>query len=222
MTKTATDSSLPALLEAMARLTPEERAQLQQRGAVLPHFGKTIDAQAKYGYRCKHCGKIGLEFIGEQFDNGIGELVDKPPLGLRLADLPWAQPRLRLEQINRSAPKCQYCLGVLPHSNGYGIEKYLVDIALYQDSRDKGFEALRESRRKSDKNQASHNPDGSPISLSSSYDTTRAQDDMIVANAKAKAEETDPGITHLTNTVAARGDLSEMLGRVAKTKGVAR
>lgn len=210
MTKTATESSLPALLEAMARLTPEERAQLQQRGAVLPHFGKTIDSQAKYGYRCKHCGKIGLEFIGEQFDNGAGELVDKPPLGLRLADLPWAQPKLRLEQINRSSPRCQYCLGVLPHSNGYGIEKYLVDIALYQDSRDKGFEALREARRKGDKNQASHNPDGSPISVSSSYD---ANPDQLIAATRARQEAETPGITDAVNDMAAKLDLTGYLAK---------
>lgn len=186
----------------MGELTSEQRAELQRRGAVIPHFGKSLNEVNKYGYRCKHCGRIGLEFVGDSFDNGAGVLVDKPPLSLRIENIPWVQPKLRLDQVTRAQPKCQCCLAILPTWNGYPIEKHCVEIALYESSRDKAYEAIRKS--KTNKSVATHNADGTAISMSDNYD---ANDDSLLAQSRT------PEAVAEVNNLAANMDLTGFLAK---------
>jgi len=213
MTETAAagaGKAIQELLEIAAKLTPAEREELQRHGAIIPHFGTTIGGQSKYGYRCKHCGKIGLEFIGEKFDNGAGQTVSTPPLGMRVEHLPWAQPKLQLQQVIRGAPRCQYCLATLPTSNGYLIERFVVIISDYESRRDKAFEEMREMKFRGDKSQATHNHDGMPINVSTNYD---ANPDRIIAETRARQEQQTPGITQAVGELAAKGDLLGFLSK---------
>lgn len=210
-------TELDTFLDAYNKLSPDQRVTLQQRGCIIPAFGKSFDAPSKYGYRCKHCGEIGFEFVGESFDQGDGTMVSKPPLGMRIENLPWIQPRLRLEQINRSQPRCQACLATLPSNNGYLIERHVVDITLYKSSRDKAYQAVREHRAHGSSNMASHNADGSPISVSSERPISM-QD---LAEAKARVEAEAPGITRAAEQLAAKfeGDLPGFLAKGSTPAG---
>jgi hypothetical protein len=208
MTETAAGAgqAIQGFVEALAKLSPQERAELQQRGCVLPHLGKKLTTINKFGYRCKHCGKIGLEFVGEQFDNGAGELMNKPPTGLRVENLPWVQPNLRLDQVNRAAPRCQCCLTTLPTSNGYLFEKHVVDMALYKSSRDKAFEEMAKAKRAQNQSTATHNADGSPIRMDTDYD---ANDDKLLAQTKANL----PDEFAATQELASKLDLTGFLAK---------
>lgn len=219
--------AIEALLTAAKNLSSEDRAKLIQAGFVVPNTGSTsLDAPAKFGYRCSKCGNIALEFIGTKFTDGDGKETDELPAGLPIGQLPWRQPELRAERVNRGAPICQCCgQTVFFNRGGYLIAKYVVLIEPWRASRDKAFEVLRKNRAKlrsgvAPDQDASQAVDVAAYGANASYD---ADQDRLMADAKARNEAANPGLQAAVEEAAFKGNLLDNMTKgtlsVPKTDG---
>ncbi len=101
------------LYKALDNLSPEDRVELNEQGFVIPQLGGlTGDGKVKkvYGYWCPNCNGIGLEFIGSSFiDPNTGAESELPPLHVPIERLPWNQPDLDIQEVDRIAPICMDC-----------------------------------------------------------------------------------------------------------------
>lgn len=203
-------SNLDRLLEIAQQLSPEERDQLLRTGVVMPAVTKAdLEGRHRWGYRCKYCGGMALYFVGQQFSDGSGTLLDKPPLSLPVHQIPFTQPDLHPSRQNRSAPLCQCCGQIVVLSRGYLIEKYIHEIETWKAARHAGYEALKRYRSSKDRSQATHNTDGSPINMAQHYDKS---EDAQLKETRERQEAETPGITAAVEEVAAKFDL---LGHLA-------
>lgn len=159
--------------EAFAQLSSEERASFAAEGWVVPVVDPKGGDQRVYGYRCKHCGKIALEFVGTSFDVGNGQMIDHPPSGLAISRLPWVQPLLPPNMVKREQPICQQpqCFQPVALHNSSLIPKLVVNMQDFEKSFCHNPRArVNEILKGEPKTEASHNPDGTPITLSRQYD----------------------------------------------------
>lgn len=199
--------NIQKLLEIAGKLSPEEREALLKTGVVMPAVTQAdIDGRHKFGYRCKYCGGVALVFIGETFSDGSGNEVGRPPLSLPIHQIPFAQPELPPSRYNRMSPLCQCCGQHVVLSRGYLVDKHVIEIDRYKERRHAGYEKLKKHRENRDSNLASHNPDGSPISLATNYDKS---EDRQLAETRARQEAETPGITNLVEQTAAQFNLLE-------------
>jgi hypothetical protein len=198
-------SNIEKLTELAAKLSPEERDKLADIGVILPAITQNdLAGNHRWGYRCKYCGGMALVFVGETFNDGSGTSLDKPPTGIPLSQIPFAQPAAHPSRRSRMNPVCQCCGQNLVLARGYIIEKYVVQIDAWQRSRHAGLEALKKHRVARDNHTATHNPDGTPISIANSYDKG---EDAQLRETRARQEQETPGITAVVEEVAAKFDL---------------
>ncbi len=135
-TKGKTAADLRAVLKDMP--DDERRKASIQMGTQLPKIDEKTDREVRvFGYRCKSCNDIGLEFLGDSWEvwqqKGPGEpdvavSFPYPPTHVPLADLRWVQDgppkspsaKLRVSR-NRSDPICQHCGNALAKGPDGGI-----------------------------------------------------------------------------------------------------
>jgi len=198
-------SNIEKLADLAAKLSPEERDKLAELGVIVPSLTKEdLEGSHRFGYRCKYCGGMALVFVGKTFSDGSGTELDKPPLGIPLSQIPFAQPAAHPSRRSRMNPVCQCCGQNLVTSRGYLIDKYVVEIEPWKRSRHAGLEALKKHRSTRDNYTATHNPDGTPVSMSTNYDKS---EDAQLRETRARQEAENPGITRVVEEVAANFDL---------------
>lgn len=141
-------SGLDKFLEMAAGLSNDERHDLMDRGFVLPEATST-DSEIRFVYRCKNCNRAALSFVGSAFRAKGGNLRDRPPGDQPTHAVPWIQPRLRPEQIDRSKPICQHCHSSLFLRMGkFFMDKMIMPHPEWENARDKAYEKIREDRRR--------------------------------------------------------------------------
>ena len=127
------------IIELASQLSPEERQELTASGFVMPDVRPKDDA-VRFGYRCKTCNGIGLEFIGSAFVDHEGNEIATVPVTVSCESVPWQQSRLPSGKVNRRNPKCQCCGADIYLSRYRFIPRYVVMIEEY--------EAAKEDERK--------------------------------------------------------------------------
>lgn len=219
MTEKPQEKALTAferLIAAAAELTQQERDKLTLAGCVIPVVSKNGLAGANvWGYRCKSCSGIAVEFVGDAFSDGQGGTLNKPPLSLPIDQIPWTQPLLMPTQINRARPFCQCCMQPLSLHGRYLILKHIVNIAAYHDSRDKAYQQMREARmnRGGRNSETMTLPEGARVSTS--YDL----DDQALLEGKALDKQTNqrtPEQVAAINELADRTGLIDFLAKPSK------
>lgn len=96
------------MIRMFSSASKEARARLISMGAAVPVAAGSDPTRIKWAYRCKQCNSPALLFVGEQFYDAGGNIVDGVPPGLHTDKIPWIQD-IPPEQVNRSHPKCQRC-----------------------------------------------------------------------------------------------------------------
>lgn len=196
------------MFAAMRDLTPEDRAYFLQQGLPVPAVGQgTIEQARKYGYRCKYCNHVALEFVGTSFADAGGGETELPSTALPIGQIPWAQPLLPAHKINRAMPICQCCGQRVVLHRGCLIKKYIWDIELLRKTQHAGFEALRKHKREKSMNLMGENL-GTDVPVSHSYD---GDNDRLLRESKARIEQASPGITNAVEQTAAELNLLDGL-----------
>lgn len=118
----ARKTKIEKLLEDASKLTPEERAELRKMGVNMPIFGEDQAREGSlsvYGYKCKGCGDIALEFVGSQFAWRDGSTDPKPDPQIPMSEQPIMQSRQGGSIANRTAIRCQCCGTTIHTTHGY-------------------------------------------------------------------------------------------------------
>lgn len=121
MTTKTEKSKLDAFLDAASALGIEDFKKLREMGFIVP-LGDLRNPKRKFGYYCRGCGGIALEFLGESFINSQGQVVPMPPPDMPVESISWDQPQARFRMI-RTRPKCQNCRKELILASGQFFEK---------------------------------------------------------------------------------------------------
>lgn len=131
-------------IKALIRdLPPAEKVQFFRDGENLAAEAIAVNQKVVYGYRCKRCNEVGLEFLGDLFiDPSNGLETDRVPLNIPIENLPWkSEPR-----ENRRTPKCRKCGAMLTtESDGCLTLKRVVNIKAYNEDRHKAMEQFNQS-----------------------------------------------------------------------------
>lgn len=125
------------LADKLFALTAEQRQRLQDKTSLqVPETYVGIDLSVrKFGYRCKGCGCVALEFLGEK----------EPPVGVSFEHLAFVQdgddygskPDWRRQQ-RKGKPRCMHCnrmIATEPGTNGIMDNRLIRDIAQYRSER---------------------------------------------------------------------------------------
>lgn len=182
-TENPKQSAREKLLAAMRDLSPEDRDYFLQQGVAMPAVGAgTLEQQRKFGYWCKYCNNMALEFIGETFSTGGGAESRFPPTNLPIGQIPWAQPKLPVSRINRARPICQCCGQLVVLATDRLIKKYIWDMAIFNEKRDAGFEELRKFREDAQRGRLGDR-------LGIEYGAGEPDNSRLLAEARARQEE---------------------------------
>lgn len=137
-----------ALLASIGRLSPEDRARFEKVGVSLPEYlTDDTEGEARWGYRCRHCNQIALEFVGLRFRDSLGQEIDYVPPA-RPYDVPFRQPMLEARYVNRSHPVCQHCMRPVDLMHGALMSRRVVDIRPWVESRDRQVAIAKKEGRK--------------------------------------------------------------------------
>lgn len=164
-TDTKAQQAIQELQKVFSKLTPENRESLARAGVTIPQgdLSSIVTGKYKFGLRCTKCNKVGLYFVGTEWEIR-GEKVEVPP-ALPHWEIAWTQ-HLAPSDIDRHEPRCQHCQVVLPlqqsgafdYGNqllggGNGTDRSkLVIVEEFEASRDRAYDRknVREYRRKRD------------------------------------------------------------------------
>lgn len=122
-----------AIRDLISRLSSEGRALLgDEVGVAIPVEMDGADLSIrKYGYRCKACGAVGLEFLGDK----------EPPRGIPFDRLLFVQDKGRFgenkdwrRQQRKTFPRCMHCSQELAKEPDGSIKesRFIPDISQYQ------------------------------------------------------------------------------------------
>lgn len=204
-------TTLQELADVARKLTAEDRQALARAGVVIPAVSADgFGGKNRCGYRCKYCGQIALEFVGDRFFDDNGEEVALPPTHQTIDQIAWCQPLRHPSEINRSRPLCQNCGSIVVLHGRNFILKYIVEIDTYLSGRDKAYREMRSKRGRRDAPLAVTNPDGSPVRMSQSYD---ADDQKLLEGTALPTQinkRTSEQVSAI-NQVAAETDLMQFL-----------
>lgn len=139
-------------LRVLAQMSPSERVALSDSGIVVPTISNDPESDPtarKFGYRCRHCNKVALVFIGDRFTDAAGNQFDEFPGGIQPASIPWVQPRRAGNPgwTDRSRPNCQCCGEPVDLMNGLFRPERVVDISVFESSRDAATKGARRRAR---------------------------------------------------------------------------
>lgn len=121
----APPSAVEQFLESASKLSDAERAELEERGYMMPAFGDSVDVE-RWGYLCSHCGAVAITFVGAKFRQQDGSYSEELPPGAKLNNLPWKQPvseKFPRQLVSRETPICPDCQAPLNFEGG--SEKFL-------------------------------------------------------------------------------------------------
>lgn len=118
-------------------LTADERLKLQDETSLtIPEVYEGLDLTKRiFGYRCKGCAHVALEFLGDR----------EPPMGVSFEHLPFVQdhdeygskPEWRRSQV-KGKPRCMHCnrmLATEPGTNGIMDNRMIRNIEQYRSER---------------------------------------------------------------------------------------
>lgn len=143
-------AAMNKLLEAAENLSPEERNLLESYGFILPRdvAPDALDQRPSLGYYCKKCGDIAFYFVGKTFTQSDGGEGKYPDLRYPIQQLPFIQPHLPKERVNRHKPICQKCYQEIHHNQGKLDPRRVIAIDEWSKARDKAFEEMRKLKNR--------------------------------------------------------------------------
>lgn len=124
------------VIQRLGELSADTRLELQRMGMSIPVLSDG-EVALKYGYRCCHCQAIALFFVGSEFVDLDGEVIDRPSTRIPIDMIPWMQ-ELEPHEIRRDAPVCQEraCAQPINLVGRMLKERLIVDVEQYIKSRE--------------------------------------------------------------------------------------
>lgn len=192
------------LLEIARGLNHEDHLKLQEAGFLIPYMEGMDESdldKPTWIYRCVHCGKPALHFVGKLFKKLDGETVERPPVTTPIEQLPWVQPFT--QAINRYEPSCQHCGQEVVRTGRYFRDKHVWHAEQWAISNEEGMALLSKHTAHSARAAVpygriaprldAHQPDGSPVGLDSSFDAHAPKNvsDFIPEEGLQKIETLD-------------------------------
>jgi len=142
--KTQTEFDADSLMEIIVGLPKEVRDELRVRGIPLPAYMPGDTETRTWGYRCRSCNQIGLEFVGSEFENVWGQQFERPNQSMRFIELMWVQPELTPDRIDKVNPVCQHCGEKLLQFQNRIRDDLVMHIKQFTESRDAAMKKMRE------------------------------------------------------------------------------
>lgn len=142
--KTQTEFDADTLMGIIVSLPKEVRDELRARGIPLPAYLPGDTETRTWGYRCRSCNQIGLEFVGSEFENIYGQRFDRPNNSMQFIGLLWVQPELTPDKIDKVNPVCQHCGDKLLQFQNRLRNDLVMHIKQFTESRDRAMKQMRE------------------------------------------------------------------------------
>jgi hypothetical protein len=99
--------------------------------------------KSRYGYYCKLCGSVALYFIGESFVQPDGTKGPIPPHSMPIQQIPFAQPGLPRDRINRNHPICQHCCNPIEMKFGRLNVKRIIHVEPWRRAKHAAVEKMK-------------------------------------------------------------------------------
>lgn len=162
--KAVEQSPLDRFREIVGALSSEDQMTLLAEGYMFPLADLTrIDR--RYGYRCRSCNEVALEFVGEHFVDSQGVSHDSPNQAFTFSEVPWVQPELEPKNWDRIHPRCQCCGKPVSIRMGRIRSELVIDIENWRASRDEAYARIRSRDGRQRFGETVQTQDGHTVSL---------------------------------------------------------